>query len=139
MSAGLEPHLLEWMRQHSGAVVEPEYVEAFRPVLDGLPWAGAHLDWTRINGLDLPVEDVVARGGEARLFRHELACAWLGAGQHGVVAAVDDVVADLDLLFWKHPGHRYVCGADPLPQGGFELAFDDLAEHDGADRVRLRR
>ena len=130
-------HIQAWIRTGKGFVLPVEIAGRFGQYLDGLPWCGTGLDWSRITGKKLVLGTL----------NEEQMAAWLASVPIGrdpylvFMYAPDEpclacesafAFANIDQAFWKAPGKRYMFGRS-IHDGIFEPNFAHFAEYDGAD------
>jgi hypothetical protein len=132
-----QEHIREWLDQGRARISPPGATGAFRASLNELPWTGTHPAWGEIDHRVIRVDDInVAALAETPLGNHENVLVMFSPEEPGIICGTLDALERLDVLFWKAPGPRYLCGVD-LVDGDVIASYDDFAEYDGADTLRI--
>ncbi|GAA1510771.1 hypothetical protein GCM10009788_13950 [Nocardioides humi] len=134
----MQQHLLDWVASNGAEVVSAENLVDFIAQLESLPWAGMHLDWTQLDGIEVDLRRPDLSLERARIGRCDLALAFIDSASGGIVAPIRSIIESLDELYWTSPGYRYICGASGNLQGKFTLEFNSIGEYDGGHVLRLR-
>jgi hypothetical protein len=134
-------HVRQWLTVHPGRILDVAQSRVFAAHLEGLAWnsVGSGLDWSGLPALEVDLNSPTAARDIAsgRLARHGQVFFLYDPDEPGLVTTFGDAIESLDELFWKAPGRRYLCGAD-LVGDQVQLAVEDLAEYDGAQRLTVR-
>lgn len=134
-------HLVPEIREGRVRVLPVDLVDDFDRFLSGFPVLGTKLDWRQISGVSL---NIVALGPSALLEElqslplggHEMIGVAYAAGQAGLLVTPTYFCKNLDPLFWKAPGPRYVFAVQVL---GDSIApiFRAFGEYDGRETLRV--
>jgi hypothetical protein len=132
-----------WRNTHSCRVVSHREAQQLFDYLNTLPWETSRIDWGETPGIhvpfgdDDPQEQWVDKFHDTPLGRHDFIMVAYAPGKEAILAARDDVLADLDILYAGAPGVRYFCGADII-RDTVIVAAEDFAEFsDNGVIVRL--
>ncbi|MFJ8055358.1 hypothetical protein [Streptomyces sp. NPDC096142] len=123
----------EWLKIHQNTLVGAELADTLFDYLDSLPWETSQLQWSEVPHLTIPFADGDPQPAWAEKFtgtpigRHSHILVAYAPGREAFIAARDEVLADLDLLYASSPGARYFCGADMLDEAPI-LAVRDFGE-----------
>ncbi|WP_433266852.1 hypothetical protein ACQPWR_04505 [Micromonospora vinacea] len=133
-------HLRPWIEQGRVSVGDVRLCREFHDHLLSLRWLPSRLDWEglRFDELDLTNADreqLAGRVSRARIGQHRDLLVMYTPDEPGLCCDRDLAVDNLDYLYWKAPGYRYLCGVD-IDSGGFVTDPGDFAETDGT-RLRM--
>ncbi|MEV5348131.1 hypothetical protein ACIG54_22220 [Streptomyces achromogenes] len=133
-----------WRNTHNCKVVSHRKAQQLFDYLNTLPWGVSRIDWSKTPGIQIPFGDDdpqprwVGHFSDTPLGRHEFIMVAYAPGRDALVAARDDVLADLDILYAGAPGVRYFCGAD-IDQETVTAAVEDFAEFSDSGVIVHRR
>ncbi|MFN8074431.1 MAG: hypothetical protein U0Q15_03300 [Kineosporiaceae bacterium] len=132
-------HVGAWAASHDARLVPAADVAEVDAVLAALPWAATRLDWSGLPHVVLVLGEQPPDVSGTALARCPHVVAYLAPGAPALVGARDAVLADLDEIYWRAPGLRYLVGADRDAAGGLVLDARAVGEYDGGERLTLSR
>ena len=84
------------------------------------------------------LESVVEELRETEFGKHSYAIAFFKGDDPAVGGELNTIIQNIDSLFWKAPGIRFVFGADKAA-AAWMPAFDHFFQYDGGDFVVVSR
>lgn len=138
-----QTHLREWVQAGRATIVTAEVAQEFADYIESLPWliAGTYPAWDRIphatfrwDGLE--DDEVAARATNAKVARHGHLLALYTLGEPALLVRYEDGIRNIDELYWRAPGPRYMCGAD-WDDAELTLCCGDFLEYDGGGQLRF--
>jgi len=125
-------HLQAWVYAGRATVAPQCDCYRFHEYLLTLQWVGSGVDWRDLPNVTLDLGAIademayeMSRGLPIASHSHLLIL--FAPDQPGVYCELKDGLENLDYLFWKSPGVRFVCGAD-FAEGAMKPHFVDFAE-----------
>ncbi|MBS2032927.1 MAG: hypothetical protein JST54_33955 [Deltaproteobacteria bacterium] len=131
-------HLKELLEREGGSVVPASVCRGFEEFAGRLPWLAGRLDWRRLapySTLRLSRMDagsVDAWLAETGLASVQFLVAFYRGDESGVCLSTKAALRNIDVLFWKAPGPRFMFGMVERERG-LEPSYDRFIEYDGAD------
>jgi hypothetical protein len=135
------PHLREWIDARRAFVVSPTITASFGEYLESLPWheSGLRLDWSALesssSALDRP--SLLGWVRQHRIGKHQHVVVMYSPDEPGLLCSLRDAVENIDFLFLRAPGCRYLCGAE-VNHDVVHPVFEDFMEFDGAETLTVR-
>jgi hypothetical protein len=119
---------------------EAQPIEA---ALNSLPWAGSTLDWdsgfsggVTVSSDELVRTTAVMPGTEFE--KHGYAMAFFSFNEPVVAGEMLEILQNLDAIFWKAPGTRFVFAAT-VADGVWSPVLTDFLQYQGTDSVVISR
>jgi hypothetical protein len=110
--------------------------------LQKLPWIGQSIDLEQLKSAKkIPASDlemVVEKLRETEFGRHSCALAFFKGDDLVVGGKLSTIMENIDSIFWRTPGTRFVFGAD-TEAAKWAPALDDFIQYDGGDFLMVSR
>jgi len=132
-------HLKAWIEEGKASVAGTSLCRQFHAYLLSLRWLPSRVDWNNLEFEELDLESadeaaLVQLAASTRIARHNAVMVMYTPDEPGIICDFELAITNLDYLYWKASGYRYLCGAD-MGVKGVSLFPEDFAETDG---MRLR-
>lgn len=123
-----------WTLDCRATALPKELSAAFDKHLNGLPWLGVSLDWSRMpRSVRIDArEPGLAWRQSTRIGKHDLIAVWYSVEQGGIVVPFEVGIPKLDELYWQTPGTRFVFGVRAL-DGELSADFDAILQYGSGD------
>ncbi|MBS2966506.1 hypothetical protein KGA66_25930 [Actinocrinis puniceicyclus] len=110
-------HIQDWVRAGRATVAPHQDCFRFHQHLLALQWVGSGIDWSLLPNVVIDLgaladEVVFEAASGLPVASHSHLLALFTPDQPGIYCEMKDGLENLDYLFWKAPGVRFVCGTD---------------------------
>jgi len=128
----------DWVHDKRAFALPTEFSTRFEQFLNGLPWLGSALDWSKmpsaqvINLASADANDLHIWLSKTRIGAHSHIAIWYSAERGGLVVPLEIGVTNLDELYREAPGVRFAFGVD-LREGQLEPAYGALLQYGSGD------
>jgi hypothetical protein len=136
----MSPIAEDWLKQGRGLALPSEVSAGFDRYLDGLPWLGMGLDWSKmprsevLNIAKADEQQLLSWAKRTRVGAHGHIAVFFSLEEGGLVVPLEVGLVSLDELYWGTPGIRFAFGVD-LDQGAIKGTFADLLQYGSGDKL----
>ncbi len=115
-------------------VISGPIVVAMDDELMKMPWAPSRIRWALVPGakvipLSKDEKETLRLLRETNFGPHNYAVAFFSREDVAVGGRIEHIIENIDEIFWRAPGVRYVFGAE-INQGELAVALADFVEYD---------
>lgn len=123
-------------------IVPASIIGEFYSYLDPLGWTlSGEIDWSRIGHLNVTLSNLSetwspSRAVEQTFISHDSHMVFtFTPDQPGIICDMDFALLELDMVYWKAPGMRYMFGAELTEV--IKPHFSNFCEYNGGDTLAI--